>query len=176
MRRRQRDERVQTPLGAGVAVLQRAVFERFSSAADPDRPQQELAQPRGRGGIAAVDGVLDVAQHMGEADLMRLGQVLVAGVAVGDPDAGPMTALHVLGDGLPARGRDLVQHHLGRDEHPLPVGGTIDAGGGLVGRDHPRRPRKLKIPRNANLVNCYVIQTKNTLEVVKHFSKLREVA
>ena len=86
---------------------------------------------------------MDVAQHMGEADLMRLGQVLLAGVAVGDPDAGPMTAQHVPGDRFSPRGRDLVQHCLGRDEHPLPVGGAVDAGGRFVGRDHAGRRERL---------------------------------
>ena len=36
-----------------------------------------------------------------------------------------------------------MQHRLGRDEHPLPVGGTVDAGGRFVGRDDPRRCERL---------------------------------
>lgn len=103
-------------------MAQGGVLERFSAAADPDRPAQHFAQARREHRIAAIDGVLDVAQHMGEADLMRLGQVLLAGVAVGDPHAGPMTAQHLLGDGLAARGHDPVQHRLGRDEHETASG------------------------------------------------------
>ena len=38
--------------------------------------------------VAAIDGVLHVAQNMGETDLMTSRQFLLTGIAVGDPDLG----------------------------------------------------------------------------------------
>ena len=69
----------------GVVVPQRRRLEPVSSPSDADRPAQQLAQPRREDGITAVDGVLDVAQEMGETGLMGRRQILLAGVAIGDP-------------------------------------------------------------------------------------------
>ncbi len=44
-------------------------------------------------------------------------------------------AQHRLGHRLRPARRDRVQHRLGGDEHPVPVAGAVDAGGGLVGGD-----------------------------------------
>jgi hypothetical protein len=48
--------------------------------------------------IAAVDGILNVTQDMGEADLMRYRQIRLAGIAVRHPDVGPVTSQDFLGD------------------------------------------------------------------------------
>ncbi len=74
---------------------------RRSALAASDGPAQEIADFRGEQGVAAVDGVLDVAQHVGEADLMNPGQVLLAGVAIGNPDFGAMSAEGGLGEARP---------------------------------------------------------------------------
>ncbi len=137
MRRRHGDERIEPAFGAGVVVRKGRCLERVSSPPDAERPAQQLAEPRREDGIAAVDGVLDVAQEMGEADLMACGQILLAGVALGDPDRRAMVAEHVLGDRFRPARRDLVQNGGGRDEHPVPVGGAIDPGRGFVRADHP---------------------------------------
>ena len=68
---------------------------------------------------------------------MRRRQVLLAGVTVGHPDFRPTLAQHRFGQRLRPARRVRVQHRLGGDEHPMPVTGAVDAGGGLVGRDHP---------------------------------------
>ena len=94
--RGQSDERVEAAPGAGVIVTQRRRLQRLSALSDADRPAQQVAQPRREDRIAAVDGVRDVAQDVaqdgGEADLMRRRQILLAGVAVGDPDRWPVRA------------------------------------------------------------------------------------
>jgi len=65
---------------------QGCVLQAFSSLADPDGPAQMIADFRGKSCIPAVDGILDVAQHMGESDLMLSAQFLLAGVSIRDPD------------------------------------------------------------------------------------------
>lgn len=75
-------ERVEFALGFGVILGERAVLELVPPSSDADSPEQQVAQFRREDRIAAVDGVLDIAQHMGEADLMLLRQLLLAGVAV----------------------------------------------------------------------------------------------
>ena len=55
---------------------------------------------------AAFDGILNVAQNMGEADLMRPGQILLACIAVGHPDVGSVISKHACGDnGVPGSER-----------------------------------------------------------------------
>jgi hypothetical protein len=137
MRRGCGNERIEAPVRAGVIVPERRVLELASSPADADRPAQQLAQPGREHRIAAVDGILHVAQNMGEADLVRRGQILLAGVAVGHPDFGPMLAQHRFGDRFRPARCDRVQHRLGGHEHPVPVAGAADPGGGLVRGDHP---------------------------------------
>ena len=51
---------------------QRCVLQAASSLADADRPAQVVADFGGEGGIPAVDGILNIAQDMREADLMLL--------------------------------------------------------------------------------------------------------
>ena len=86
-----------------------------------DRPAQQIAWPRREDLIAAVDGVLDVAQEMGEANLMGRGQILLAGIAIRDPHRGSMVAQNVPRDRFRPAQRDLVQHGRGGDEHPVPM-------------------------------------------------------
>jgi hypothetical protein len=52
---------------------------------------------------------------------MCAGQILLAGIAVGHPDVGPVISKHFYGDTACPAWRDLVQHRLVRDEHPLPL-------------------------------------------------------
>jgi hypothetical protein len=70
------DQGIEAALGLGGVVCEGAILQTRSSLADPDGPAQEFADFRGEDAIATVDGVLDIAQHVGEADLMGIGQSL----------------------------------------------------------------------------------------------------
>ena len=126
------EQPVETPFGFGVILAQRAVFQLVSPSSYPDGPEQEIAQPGGKDRIAAIDGILNIAQHMGEADLVRTGEVLLTSVAVGYPDVRTMLAQHLFGDCFRPAGGDLVQDGGFRDEGPLPDCGPVDPGRGFV--------------------------------------------
>lgn len=64
------EERIKATLGAGVVLPQGRRPQAVPTSADADRPAQQLAQLWGEDRIAAVDGVLDITQDMGKADLM----------------------------------------------------------------------------------------------------------
>jgi hypothetical protein len=72
-------------------------LQAFSSFADPERPKQMIADLGDKGPVPAVDGVLNIAQHVGEADLMLAPQFLLARIAIRNPDVRMMAAQHVLG-------------------------------------------------------------------------------
>lgn len=119
-------------VGLGGVGDQSAVLELVSSLADPDCPAQVIADFGSKSPVAAVDRVLHIAQHMGEADLVCLAQFLLAGITIRDPHIGLMAGQDLFGDmARPARG-DLVQHGLVREEHPLPMDDAVGARGGLV--------------------------------------------
>ena len=68
---------------------------------------------------------------------MAAPKFLLAAIAVGYPNIGPVITQHLLGDtACPARG-DLVQHRLVRDEHPVPLEDAVHPGGRLVRSDNP---------------------------------------
>ncbi|CCG42838.1 hypothetical protein PHAMO_490001 [Magnetospirillum molischianum DSM 120] len=82
------EQGVEAALCLGGISDQRRVLELCSSFADTDCPTEMITNFRGEDGVAAIDGVLDVAQDMGETDLMGQGEILLSGVAVGHPDPG----------------------------------------------------------------------------------------
>ena len=89
----------------------------------------------GKNRIATIDGVLHIAQDMGEADLMFLARFLLPGIAIRYPDIGLMIPQHVFGNvARPARG-DFVEHHLVRDKHPLSLGNAVGPRRGFVRGD-----------------------------------------
>lgn len=94
-----------------------------------------IADLRRHHAVAAVDGVLNVAQDVGQADLVYLPQLLLAGVAVGDPHLGPMIPQDVGGHHPSPAGGDGVQHSVVGLEHPLPVGHAVNPGRGFVRGD-----------------------------------------
>ena len=84
-----RGEQVVEPVvGSGGVDRQGAVLQLASSLAHPDRPSQMVADFRREDRIAAVDGVLHVAQNVGNADLVIAAELLLAGVEVGYPHIG----------------------------------------------------------------------------------------
>ena len=129
----------QLVIGLGGIACQCRVLEIGSSLADTDRPSQVIADFGGEDRIATIDSVLHIAQHMGEADLVFLAQFLLAAIAIRDPDFGLVTAQNFLCDTAGAARRDLVQHRLIRDEHPLPMRHAVGARGRLIRGDDPRR-------------------------------------
>jgi hypothetical protein len=66
------DQTVEPAFGLGGIGGQGAVLELGSSFADLDRPAQMVADFRGGDRVAVVDGILHIAQDMGEADLRYL--------------------------------------------------------------------------------------------------------
>lgn len=71
--------------------------------------------------VAAVDGVLNVAEHMGEADLVLLTQFLLTGIAVRDPHFWLMTTKNLLGHTARATLGDLLQHGITHCHGMMPL-------------------------------------------------------
>ena len=93
---------IEPPLGLGAILGQRAVLQVRPSSPHRDGPAQQPAQGRrGEANLASVDGILDVAQDVGEADLVGVGMALLGAPAIRYPAARPMLAEH--------RGDDLAR-------------------------------------------------------------------
>ena len=104
-----------------------------AAAADANGPLQQGLEAGREGDVAAVDGVLDVAQQMGEADLMVLGRPShLGGEAIGDPEIGADIAEEFLDHLLAAGGADDEAGAVGVMEDPGPEGLLADADAGLV--------------------------------------------
>src|SRR3954469_23399957 len=81
------EQLVEGPLEPGVIGGQGGVGERRTTAADAHGALQQMLHAGGEGGVASIDRVLDVAQQMGEADLMvPAGPAHLGAETVGDPD------------------------------------------------------------------------------------------
>ena len=65
---------IEFAVGLGMILSEGRVVEFISSSTDADSPAQQVPK-FGRGGfVAVVDGILDVAQHMRQADLVIAGE------------------------------------------------------------------------------------------------------
>lgn len=117
---------------------QSCVLQAASSLTDPDSPTQMIADFGGEGPVTAINGILNVTQDVGEADLVLFAQFLLAGVPVGNPYIGLMAAQHLLEDMAHSPRSDLVQDCLVQKEHPLPMDDAIGARSRLVRRDNAR--------------------------------------
>jgi hypothetical protein len=60
----------------GLVLRQRASAQRVSSSADGNRAQQQALERRREPVVAAIDGVLRVAQHISEAEMVCLSKPL----------------------------------------------------------------------------------------------------
>jgi hypothetical protein len=107
--RRQAQQPVEAAIGLGAISSECGVLQRRSPPADGDGPAQQAAQRGCEAGFATVDGILDIAQHMGEADLMAFGMALLGGPAVRDPAAWPMLGEQFCNHVAAARRVDTVQ-------------------------------------------------------------------
>ena len=74
-----RDQVVEPPLGLAAIGAQGAVGQLAAPPTDTDRPLQQLGQLWRDPGVAAIGRVLDVAQDVGEADLLGLGDARRSG-------------------------------------------------------------------------------------------------
>jgi hypothetical protein len=86
-----REQNVVAALSFGCVSDQRS-FDICSPLVDHDCPAEVVTNFRGEEGVAIIDGVLDVAQDIGEEDLVGLDEVLLSGVAVEHPDTGAIIA------------------------------------------------------------------------------------
>jgi hypothetical protein len=104
------DQGIEAALGLGGGGGQGTVLQAGSSLADADGPAQVVADLGRDDGVAAGEGVLHIAQNVGETDLMGPAQLLLPGVAVRDPDLGLVVAQHLRRHAPRPAGRDVVQH------------------------------------------------------------------
>ena len=133
MRDGHRHQSVEATVRVHSILAQGAVLQRLAPSADGDRPGEQLGQGWRKHGIPTVDGVLHVAQNMGEADLLGLSQLLLASIAIGDPDIGPVSVHHRIGHCSGPAWGDLVQNRLAADKDPLPVEAAVDPGTATLG-------------------------------------------
>lgn len=91
-------------VGLGGIGGQHCVFQAAPSLANADGPTQVIADFQGKGPVAAVDGVLNIAQHVGEAHRVRFAQFLLTGIAIRDLHIGLIAAEHLLSDAACRRG------------------------------------------------------------------------
>src|SRR6267154_1428629 len=94
---------------------------------------EKLAQARRECGVAGIDGVLCIADEMGEADLMvLLGPIHLGGEPVGDPKIGSVLAQKLFDHGPAAVGMNDEAGVLRVMEYPCPPSPLADPHGGLV--------------------------------------------
>jgi len=123
------EQRIEFALETAVIGDQRRADEAVAAAADADGPLQQGDDTGCQGVVAAVDGVLDVALEVSEADLMLLGRPSHLGAeAIGDPEVGTDVAEEFLDDLLAARGTDDKAGGIPVMEDPGPEGPLADAG------------------------------------------------
>ena len=116
---------------------QGGVGERWAAAADGAGPLQQVLQAGREGDVAGVDGVLGVADEMGEADLMvAFGPAHLGAVAIGDPEVGTDVAEEVRDHVLAAAGADDEAAVVAVMEDPGPPVPLADPHAGLVRLQH----------------------------------------
>src|SRR5215213_8618337 len=131
------EELVEGSLEPGVGGGQGGVGERRTTVADAYGALQQMLQAGGEGGVAGIHRVLDVAQQMGEADLMvPAGPAPLSAETVGDPDCRADLAEELAYHRLAARRADDEAGAVGVVEHPGPEGLLADAHAGLIGGQH----------------------------------------
>ena len=121
MRRLARHEVVETRLEPRGVGFQRGVGQALASSADATGAPKQMAQVGREDIVAGVDGVLHVADEMGEADLMFLvGQAHLPAIAVGHPEIRPEIAEEILDHRLGPRGLGEEDGAVVVMEHPQP--------------------------------------------------------
>src|SRR5258705_852030 len=94
---------------------------------------EKLAQARRESGVAGIDGILGIADEMGETDLMvLLGPIHLGGEPVGNPEVRAVLAQELFDHGPAAVGMDDEAGVLGVVEYPRPPGPLADPHAGFV--------------------------------------------
>ena len=89
MRRFSRHEVVEARFEPGRVSFQRGVGESLASLTEATGATEQVAKIGSENIVSSVDGVLRVADEMGEADLVFLGRpAQLAAVTIGDPEVG----------------------------------------------------------------------------------------
>lgn len=126
------DQTIELIVSFGRIDSQSAVLELVSSSANLDGPALMVANVRGKDGIAAVYGVLNVAKDIGQANLVLAPKFLLSRITIRNPNIRSMLAEEVFGNAAGAARGDFVQDCLTRQEHPLSLGHAIGPGFSLV--------------------------------------------
>ena len=85
------EQPVEPSVEIGAVLSEGGVLEILAVPADADGTQQQLLESEGEAGVALVDGVLGIAQEMGEAELLLLTwgrsdrSPVIAGSTAGNP-------------------------------------------------------------------------------------------
>jgi hypothetical protein len=137
-------QRIESALQTAVIAPPRTLRQSVMPPRDHDRKQQQRLHARGEHGVTRVDGILAVAQLMGEADLPLLGMSLLGAIQVGDPQYRAVAVEHFAHNlGSTAATHDM-DDHVAVLEHPVPAALPVDAHAGFVGlitREQRRRAR-----------------------------------
>ena len=128
------EQSVEVALEPGVIGEQGGVGQPGAAVADADRTLEQVLDVGSEGVVAGVDGIPDVAQQVGEADLMLLaGPSPLCSEPAGNPEGRPDLAEERGHHGLAARGADDEAGAVGVVEDPGPEGLLADTHAGLVG-------------------------------------------
>lgn len=134
VRRVGNQEVVEAALQVGLVGFQGGVLEPRPSSPDGAGALEQAFEPRSQHRIARLAGVLDVADQVGEADLMSpAGPASLRPEAIRGPEGGPVLAKERRDHGLGAPG--IGDEHRVRPvvEHPQPPVPPADPHAGLVG-------------------------------------------
>ena len=122
-----REQGVDPGLEAGVISGERGVRQFRSAPADANGSLQQGHDPGRQGIVSSVKGVLDVAQQVGETDLVLLGRPAdLRPEAVGNPEGGTDVAEERRDDRLAPRGANDEAGAIAVMEDPDPEGPPAD--------------------------------------------------
>src|SRR5439155_25271389 len=82
------EQPVKPAVEVGTVLDQGGVLEIGAAATDGNGALQQLVEARSEAGVSGVDGVLGVAQQMGQAKLPLVSAPGLCGITVGNPDIG----------------------------------------------------------------------------------------
>src|ERR1700739_2478913 len=82
------EQPVKSAVEVGTVLDQGGVLEIGTAATNGNGALQQLVKARSEAGVSGVDGVLGVAQQVGEAQLALVSMPGLSGIPVGNPDIG----------------------------------------------------------------------------------------
>src|SRR5215470_6442140 len=126
------EQPVEPPVEVGTVLGEGGVPELGATAADGNGALQQLGEARSKSGVTAVDGVLGVAQQMGQTELAFVAMPGLCCVSIGHPYIGLGGAEKIGQHCRAAAVGDQVVDGGGGQQHPLPPVFPGDPGRGLV--------------------------------------------